>query len=86
MTVVKQFSIFMVNKPGILARVLGEFAKSKVNIVAMTSVSNREMEQRVRVQGVIYYMIKPFEFDELRSIINHLARRKVKLCSQQKQQ
>lgn len=52
-----------------------------VNIVAMTGDSNREIEERVRVQGVIYYMIKPFELDELNSIINHLAKRKIKLCS-----
>jgi hypothetical protein len=42
MTVVKQFSIFMVNKPGILAKVLSEFAKSKVNIVAMTMMDSAE--------------------------------------------
>ena len=42
MTVVKQFSIFMVNKPGILAKVLGEFAESKVNIVAMTMMDSAE--------------------------------------------
>lgn len=42
MTVVKQFSIFMVNKPGILAKVLGEFAKSKVNIIAMTMMDSAE--------------------------------------------
>lgn len=42
MTVVKQFSIFMVNKPGILAKVLREFAESKVNIVAMTMMDSAE--------------------------------------------
>ena len=42
MTVAKQFSIFMVNKPGILAKVLGEFAKRKVNIVAMTMMDSAE--------------------------------------------
>ena len=50
----------------------------KVNIIAMTGYSNREIEQRVRVLGVIYFMIKPFELDELRSIINHHAKRKIK--------
>ena len=64
---------------------IAEIRKSagKVNIVAMTGDSNREMEQRARAQGIIYYMIKPFELNELRSIINHLARRKIKLCPQQ---
>jgi hypothetical protein len=32
----------MVNKPGVLAQVLGEFAKEKVNIVAMTMMDSAE--------------------------------------------
>ena len=42
MHVAIQFSIFMVNKPGVLAQVLGEFAKAKINIVAMTMVDTVE--------------------------------------------
>jgi len=38
----KQFSIFMVNKPGVLARVLGEFAQAKINIIAMTMMDSVE--------------------------------------------
>lgn len=37
-----QFSIFMVNKPGILSQVLGEIAKAKLNIVAMTMMDSVE--------------------------------------------
>ncbi|MBN1457553.1 MAG: ACT domain-containing protein [Sedimentisphaerales bacterium] len=37
-----QFSIFMVNKPGVLAQVLGELAKEKINIVALTMVDTVE--------------------------------------------
>jgi len=37
-----QFSIFMVNKPGVLARVLGEFARAKINIIAMTVMDSVE--------------------------------------------
>jgi hypothetical protein len=37
-----QFSIFMVNKPGILAQVLGELANEKINIVALTMVDTVE--------------------------------------------
>ncbi len=37
-----QFSIFMVNKPGVLAQVLGEFAKVKINIIAMTMMDSVE--------------------------------------------
>lgn len=42
MHVATQFSIFMVNKPGVLAKVLGEFAKAKINIVAMTMMDSAE--------------------------------------------
>ena len=42
MYVATQFSIFMVNKPGVLAQVLGEFAQSKINIVAMTMMDSVE--------------------------------------------
>ena len=37
-----QFSIFMVNKPGVLAQVLREFAQAKVNIIAMTLMDSVE--------------------------------------------
>ena len=42
MYVTTQFSIFMVNKPGILAHILGEFARVKVNITAMTVMDSVE--------------------------------------------
>ena len=37
-----QFSIFMVNKTGVLARILTELAEAKVNIVAMTMMDSME--------------------------------------------
>jgi hypothetical protein len=37
-----QFSIFMVNKPGVLARVLSRFAEAKVNIAAVTMMDSVE--------------------------------------------
>jgi len=42
MYIAKQFSIFMVNKPGVLAKVLGEFAEAKINITAMTMMDSVE--------------------------------------------
>ena len=42
MYVATQFSIFMVNKPGVLVQVLSELAKARVNIVAMTMVDSAE--------------------------------------------
>ena len=37
-----QYSIFMVNKPGVLAKVLTEVATAKINIVAMTMMDSIE--------------------------------------------
>ena len=42
MHVSPQFSIFMVNKPGVLAQVLTAFAKAKINIVAVTMMDSAE--------------------------------------------
>jgi hypothetical protein len=42
MYVTPQFSVFMVDKPGVLARVLGEFARAKINILAMTVMDSME--------------------------------------------
>ncbi len=42
MYVITQFSVFMVNKPGVLAKVLGEFARAKLNIIAMTMMDSVE--------------------------------------------
>lgn len=42
MNVEKQFSIFMVNKPGVLAQILTEFARAKINITALTVVDSSE--------------------------------------------
>ncbi len=42
MHVATQFSIFMVNKPGVLAQVLGEFARAKINIIAVTMMDSVE--------------------------------------------
>ena len=42
MYIASQFSIFMVNKPGVLAQVLSEFARAKINVVAMTMMDSVE--------------------------------------------
>jgi hypothetical protein len=42
MYVAAQFSVFMVNKPGVLAQALSEFAKERVNIVAITMMDSAE--------------------------------------------
>jgi hypothetical protein len=42
MYIATQFSIFMVNKPGVLAHILGEFARAKINIIAITMMDSVE--------------------------------------------
>jgi hypothetical protein len=42
MHIATQFSIFMVNKPGVLAQVLKEFAQEKINIMAITMMDSVE--------------------------------------------
>jgi len=40
--VVTQFSVFLVNKPGVLAQVTEALAAEKVNVIAMTLVDSQE--------------------------------------------
>ena len=42
MYIMTQFSIFMVNKPGILAQTLDEFAKNKINLIAISMMDSAE--------------------------------------------
>ena len=42
MRVDTQFSVFLVNKPGVLAQVTEAIAKAKVNIVALTMMDSSE--------------------------------------------
>src|SRR5438270_13784363 len=37
-----QFSVFLVNKPGVLAQVTGALAQEKINLLAMTMVDSQE--------------------------------------------
>ena len=41
-TTVPQFSVFLVNKPGVLAQVTRALAEAKVNVVALTLVDSQE--------------------------------------------
>lgn len=42
MHIATQFSVFLINKPGILSQVLSELAQEKVNIIAMTMMDSVE--------------------------------------------
>ena len=42
MHIEKQFTIFMINKPGVLSQILTEFATAKINIIALTVMDSAE--------------------------------------------
>jgi len=42
-------------------------------VVALTSRNSLSLEQQVRQMGVIYYLIKPLDIDELGSIVAHVC-------------
>ena len=48
---------------------------SGTHIVTMTGVNSRELEARVRREGIAYYMIKPIPMNELKVIVQHLAKK-----------
>jgi hypothetical protein len=67
MYVASQFSVFMVNKPGVLARALGEFAKERINIVAITMMDSAEhgvmrvvFEETAKAREVLVKLNMPY--------------------------
>jgi DNA-binding response OmpR family regulator len=47
---------------------------SDINIITMTGESSRELEKRVRKAGVLYYMVKPIETQNLKLLLEHLSK------------
>ncbi|MBW1802555.1 MAG: response regulator, partial [Deltaproteobacteria bacterium] len=43
-----------------------------VGIITMTGSNSRTLEKKIREEGVIYYMIRPFDSNHLEDIINHI--------------
>lgn len=72
MYVAPQFSVFMVNKPGVLALALAEFAKVRVNIVAITMMDSAEhgvmrvvFEDPVKARDVLSRLNMPYNETEV---------------------
>jgi DNA-binding response OmpR family regulator len=51
---------------------LKEFSP-EVGIVAMTGKNSKELEARIRGQGILYYMVKPLETENLRDLLEHVS-------------
>lgn len=47
---------------------------SGMEIITMTGHSSRDVEKKVRSQGILYYMVKPIDLAELKSILQHMAK------------
>jgi hypothetical protein len=58
-----QFSVFLVNKPGVLAQVTGALANAKINLIAMTLVDSQE-------HGVLRFVAE--NGDAVRQVLNKL--------------
>ncbi len=48
----------------------------EAGIVTMTNCNSRELELRVRKQGITYYMVKPFRMKIIREILQHISMNK----------
>ena len=48
----------------------------EIGIVTMTGYNSRELEMSVREQGILYYMIKPFETKWLQSLLDHISQKR----------
>ena len=44
----------------------------EINIITMTGHNSRELEQKVRNQGILYYMVKPIETKNLKLLLEHM--------------
>ncbi len=47
----------------------------EIRIVTMTGHNSRELEMEVRKQGIIYYMIKPVNVQNLKEIVDHIYKK-----------
>jgi hypothetical protein len=72
MYVTTQFSVFMVNKPGILAHILVELARAKINIIAMTVTDSVEhgvlravLDNTVAAESILTEANLPFNKTEV---------------------
>jgi hypothetical protein len=72
MYITAQFSVFMVNKPGILAHILSQIANAKINIIAMTVMDSVEhgvlrvvLDQPQKAEAIFTEANLPFNKSEV---------------------
>ncbi len=52
--------------------------ETHINIITMTGHNTPDLEKTVRELGITYYLSKPIDFEELKSIIDHIGKREKK--------
>lgn len=67
MRIETQYSVFMVNKPGVLAQVLTEIANARINLIAITMMDSVEhgvmrmvAQSSVKIRNVLIKLNMPF--------------------------
>ncbi len=50
--------------------------RPKIRIITMTGHNSRELELKVRSQGILYYMVKPLEAKNLKLLLDHIKNNK----------
>ncbi len=78
----KMFDLVLLNAllPDTKAPVLIEKLKElrpEMGICTMTEYNDEKLEGEIRELGIIYYMSKPFRREELKSILDHISKRRV---------
>ena len=48
----------------------------EIGIITMTGHNSRELEKKVRNQGILYYMVKPIETKNFKLILDHIKNKK----------
>ncbi len=48
---------------------------SGLNIITMTGHSSKKVEEKVRSQGILYYLVKPVDLTEFENLIHHLDKK-----------
>lgn len=53
---------------------------SGMEIITMTGHNTKDLEKKIRSQGILYYMVKPIDMKEFKSIISHLDHKRETQC------
>jgi len=71
-------SIFLRRSPFHLLKFRNSQRKAirpEIRIVTLTGYNSRELEMKIRKQGIIYYMIKPIDTKILKALVDHISQK-----------